>query len=195
MPSVTNNKSKAFILYLFGFFLFSASPVFADEYQDGLQACKQLQWDGAKGSKNIKKNCFRDLAIARNNAGIEETAQLERQADTINQQTLFIISNHDYVGQLRNAIRHVGDTTRELVEVTRQMCDGRDTDNCDEVRHLERRVQDAGRDLVPGDPQSCIGGTGYRSKNPDCSCDIATWTKTTFSPDALDCDFRYLGIP
>ena len=79
MPSVTNNKSKAFILYLFGFFLFSASPVFADEYQDGLQACKQLQWDGAKGSKNIKKNCFRDLAIATYNAGIEETAQLERQ--------------------------------------------------------------------------------------------------------------------
>ena len=34
MSFITNNKSKAFILYLFGFFLFSASPVFAHDLTD-----------------------------------------------------------------------------------------------------------------------------------------------------------------
>ena len=70
MSFITNNKSKAFILYLFGFFLFSASPVFADEFEDGLQACKEIQW---KGNKRRKSHCFRDLAIATYNAGVEQT--------------------------------------------------------------------------------------------------------------------------
>jgi hypothetical protein len=59
MSFITNNKSKAFILYLFGFFLFSASPVFADDFEDGFKACKEMQWEE---DKRRKSHCFRDLA-------------------------------------------------------------------------------------------------------------------------------------
>ena len=101
-----NITTYAVALCLFGFMIFSAAPVFAnDEAQGEFQDCKDMKW---KDGPQEKKDCFKELAksLINNDSGGQTNSSGSSTDEPFSEEVCESASLEIHKSQLHWAIDH-----------------------------------------------------------------------------------------